>query len=127
MSKKTTNAAADTAAMQDTTVPETVNQADAQGETVLEAQAQTVPVEIPAAYADYEELSAVVAAPLGLNLRNGPGAGYGVLGVLSSGAPVTVLPLPYGVEVKDWALVVSESGTRGWVMTKFLTEPPVEE
>ena len=81
----------------------------------------------PEAYADYKELPAVVAAPLGLNLRTGPGPGYGVREVLPNGALVTVLPLPYEVEVKDWALVVSESGTHGWVKTEFLTEPPDEE
>jgi len=97
----------------------------AAAETALKASQDAATA--PKAYADYEELPAIVAAPLGLNLRNGPGPGYGVLEVLSSGAPVTVLPLPYGVEVKGWALVMSESGTRGWVMTKFLTEPPVEE
>lgn len=81
----------------------------------------------PEAYADYKELPAIVAAPLGLNLRTGPGPGYGVVKVLPNGAPVTVLPLPYGVEVKDWVLVVSESGTRGWVKTEFLAEPSAEE
>lgn len=112
--KATKSAAAEAAAVQSTATPET--------------GAQTaVPTETPAAYADYAELPAVVAAPLGLNLRKGPAVSYGVLGTLSDGAPVTILPLPYGVEVRGWALVVSESGTRGWVMTEFLAEPPAGE
>ncbi|WP_294855627.1 SH3 domain-containing protein [uncultured Oscillibacter sp.] len=81
----------------------------------------------PAAYADYAELPAVVAAPQGLNLRNGPAVGYGPLEILPDGANVTVLPLPYGVAVSGWALVVSNSGTIGWVMTDFLSEPPGED
>lgn len=136
MSKKKTDAAAKTAAVenvseQNTPTPEIVKQAveaapvpENQYLTTEESQAQ---VEIPAAYADYEELPAVVAAPLGLNLRKGPAVSYGVAETLPDGAPVTVLPLPYGVEVKGWALVVSESGTRGWVMTEFLAEPPTGE
>jgi len=93
-------------------------------ETALKAAQETA---APAAYADYKELPAVVAASLGLNLRTGPSMNYGVLETLSDGAPVTVLPLPYGAEIKGWALVVSKPGTRGWVMTEFLTEPPAEE
>lgn len=109
MNKPTTDAAAETAVVQST-----------------DAAAQETAV-APAAYANYQELPAVVSAPLGLNLRIGPGPGYGVVKVLPNGAPVTVLPLPYGVEVKGWALVVSESGTRGWVKTEFLAEPPAGE
>ena len=124
MGRRTTNLAADTGTVQNSPVPEDMKQADVQGAVT---EAQTAPVETPAAYEDYEELPAIVAAPLGLNLRTGPGPGYGVLEVLSSGAPLTVLPLPYGVEVKDWALVLSQSGIRGWVMTDYLTEPPARE
>ncbi|WP_312611363.1 SH3 domain-containing protein [Oscillibacter sp.] len=94
-------------------------------ETAL-AEARSAPA-APAAYADYAELPAVVAAPQGLNLRNGPAVGYGALEILPDGATVTVLPLPYGVEVSGWALIVSESGTTGWVMTEFLSEPPRED
>ena len=90
------------------------------------AQARSAPA-APAAYADYAELPAVVAAPQGLNLRNGPAVGYGALEILPDGATVTVLPLPYGVEVSGWALIVSESGTIGWCMTEFLSEPPRED
>ncbi len=122
MSRRTTGAAVEAAAVQAPNAPAPEAQDTATTESLLTAHQ-----EIPAAYADYEELAAVVAAPLGLNLRTGPGPGYGVREVLPNGAPVTVLPLPYGVEVKDWALVVSDSDTRGWVKTEFLAEPPAEE
>ncbi|MET0017887.1 SH3 domain-containing protein [Oscillibacter sp.] len=142
MSKKTTSAAADTAVVtnvpvQNTPTPETMKQAaEAPAvqvpstpvpETQNVATKEILMQEIPAAYADYKELPAVVAAPLGLNLRTGPAMNYGVLETLPDGAPVTVLPLPYGAEVKGWTLVVSESGTCGWVMTEFLAEPTAEE
>ncbi|MEM5781051.1 MAG: SH3 domain-containing protein [Lawsonibacter sp.] len=122
MSRRTTGAAVEAAAVQVPNDPVPEAQDTSTKESLLNDQS-----EIPAAYADYEELPAVVAAPLGLNLRTGPGPGYGVREVLPNGAPVTVLPLPYGVEVKDWALVVSDSDTRGWVKTEFLAEPPAEE
>lgn len=118
MSKKKTDAAAEAAAVQST---------DAAAQAAVQTTETAAPTEIPEAYANYQELPAVVAAPLGLNLRKGPAVSYGALTILSDGAPVTVLPLPYGVEVKDWALVVSESGTHGWVMTEFLAEPPAGE
>lgn len=144
MSERKTDAAASAAVVQSTdTAAEAAVQAaearaadaeqaraDAESRAVAAESALKVAQEAavaPEAYADYKELPAVVAAPLGLNLRTGPGPGYGVREVLPNGAPVTVLPLPYGVEVKDWALVVSESGTQGWVKTEFLAEPPAEE
>lgn len=161
MSKKTTDAAAEPAAVQSTDAAaqaavqttETVAPTEDAGNAALEAaearaadaeqaradaESRAVAAETalkvaqnaavaPEAYANYEELPAVVAAPLGLNLRKGPAVSYGVAETLFDGTPVTVLPLPYGVEVNGWALVVSESGTRGWVMTEFLTEPPAGE
>lgn len=138
MSRQTKDAVAEAivtnAPMENTPTPEIVKQtAEATAVQVPSAPvpedqdvAQTL-VEIPAAYADYKELPVVVTAPLGLNLRAGPGPGYGVRKVLSDGAPVTVLPLPYGVEVKGWAMVVSEAGTYGWVRTEFLAEPSAGE
>ena len=116
MSKRTTNAAAEAAAVQST---------DAAAETALKAAQEAVTV--PTAYAGYQELPAVVAAPLGLSLRTGPGVSFGALEILSDGSPVTVLPLPYGVEIKGWALIVSESGTHGWVRTELLAEPTAGE
>lgn len=161
MSKPTTDAAAEAAAVQSTDAAaeaavqttEPVAPAESTGNEALEAaearaadaeqaradaESRAVAAETalkaaqeaaaaPEAYADYRELPAVVAAPLGLNLRTGPGVSFGALEILSDGSPVTVLPLPYGAEVKDWALVVSNSGTRGWVMTGFLAEPPAGE
>lgn len=78
----------------------------------------------PAAYAGYQELPAAVASTVDLNLRAGPGLNFGVLEVLPDGDPVQVCPLPYGVAVPGWALIVSNSGTKGWAMTEFLIEPP---
>ena len=127
MSRRKADVVADGAAVQDTPVTENVQQAAAQDETIDGNEGQAVPAEIPAAYADYEELPAIVAASLGLNLRAGPATNHGVLETLPDGALVTVLPLPYGVEVKGWALIRSESGAHGWVMTEFLTQPPAEE
>jgi len=155
MSKKATDAAAEAAAVQSTEAAEETLTA-AELKAVLEeleaaetraadaeqaradAESRAVAAETaleegrsaasaPAAYADYAELPAVVAAPQGLNLREGPAVGYGPLEILPDGASVTVLPLPYDVAVPGWALVVSESGTIGWVMTAFLPEPPRED
>lgn len=123
MSKKKTDAAAEAAAVQSTDAA--ADAAVQTTETALKAAQEAAAA--PAAYVDYKELPAVVAAPLGLNLRKGPAVNYGALEILSDGAPVTVLPLPYGAEVKGWALVVSNSGTYGWVMTEFLAELPAGE
>lgn len=118
MGRRTTSAAAEAAAVQST---------DAAAQAAVQTTETAAPTEIPEAYANYQELPAVVAAPLGLNLRKGPAVSFGALEILSDGAPVTVLPLPYGAEVKGWALIVPESGTCGWVMTEFLTEPTAGE
>ncbi|MDN0031619.1 SH3 domain-containing protein [Oscillibacter valericigenes] len=75
----------------------------------------------------YHEIPAVVVSPTDLNLREGPNKEYIVLEVLPDGTPLVVCPLPYDTEVPGWALVVSESGTTGWVMTDYLAEPPAEE
>lgn len=60
-----------------------------------------------------------VAAPAGLNLREGPHKSYAVLAVLPEGSVVTVLNLPEDAEVPRWALVASEVGI-GWVADNFL-------
>ena len=61
----------------------------------------------------------LVAAPAGLNLREGPHKSYAVLAVLPEGSVVTALDLPEDAEVPRWALVSSEAGT-GWVADEFL-------
>lgn len=71
-----------------------------------------------------EGQACVVIAPHGLNLRRGPGISFPVLTVLEEGAPVTAFPLPYGVEVPDWALVRAGE-VFGWTRREFLT--PAEE
>ena len=63
----------------------------------------------------------VVAAPQGLNLREGPHVSYAVKAVLPDGAPVEILNLPEDVEVPNWALVKTCAGV-GWVNTNFLVE-----
>lgn len=63
----------------------------------------------------------VVAAPRGLNLREGPHVSYAVKTVLADGAPVEILNLPKDVEVRGWALVEAWDGI-GWVNTNFLKE-----
>lgn len=63
----------------------------------------------------------MVAAPQGLNLREGPHVSYAVKTVLADGAPVEILDLPKDVEVRGWALVETSAGI-GWVNTNFLRE-----
>jgi hypothetical protein len=63
----------------------------------------------------------VVRAPGGLNLREGPSTRFRVLEPLPDGALISVLELPYGVEVPGWALV--HTGSRaGWVDIRFIQE-----
>lgn len=68
-----------------------------------------------------EHSQIVVAAPQGLNLREGPHVSYAVKTVLADGAPVEILDLPKDVEVRGWALVETSAGI-GWVNTNFLRE-----
>lgn len=100
--------------------------AETSGQAVPEALAQqssAIQPE-PATQAPDEQTMAqpvrlLVAAPAGLNLREGPHKSYAVLAVLPEGSEVTVLDLPNDVEVPRWALVSSEAGT-GWVADEFL-------
>ncbi|MEG1683092.1 MAG: SH3 domain-containing protein [Oscillospiraceae bacterium] len=69
------------------------------------------------------ERVAAVQSPFDLNMRAGPDKNFDVLAVLPDGAPVTVLSLPYGVEVPGWALLLSADGKPGWVMAEFLSTP----
>jgi len=62
---------------------------------------------------------AVVRAPKGLNLWEGPALSYEVLEVLPDGAEITALDLPMGAEVPGWRLVASDKGV-GWVQNRFL-------
>lgn len=100
--------------------------AETAGRAVPEALAQQSSViqPEPAAQASPEQPVAqpvrlLVAAPAGLNLREGPHKSYAVLAVLPEGSAVTVLDLPEDAEVPRWALVSSEAGT-GWVADEFL-------
>jgi uncharacterized protein YgiM (DUF1202 family) len=52
-----------------------------------------------------------------LNLRQGPGAAYALLGTLSHGDQVSVLALNM---TKDWALVKTAKGQFGWASLGFL-------
>lgn len=62
---------------------------------------------------------AVVAAPYGLNLREGPAFNYKVLQELQCGTKLTVLDLPCGAAVPDWALVYTGEQT-GWVFAQHI-------
>ncbi len=53
-----------------------------------------------------------------LNMRQGPGAGYGLLGTLSQGDTVSILALNTTL---DWALVKTSAGQVGWVSLAYLT------
>ncbi len=53
----------------------------------------------------------------GLNIRQGPGAGYELLGTLSRGDEVAVLAVN---KTQDWALVKTADGQFGWVSLAYL-------
>ena len=61
------------------------------------------------------KVSTVVNNASGLNMRSGPGTGYGVFETLKNGTGVTVM----GVVGEDWAHVQAENLT-GYVMTRYL-------
>jgi len=64
------------------------------------------------------DLRAVAGARV--NMRAGPGTSYGVIDTLSQGTPVEVLE----VQANGWArLVVSDTGTEGWMAARLLTDP----
>ncbi|MEJ2558761.1 MAG: SH3 domain-containing protein [Anaerolineae bacterium] len=53
----------------------------------------------------------------GLNIRQGPGAGYELLGTLSRGDEVATLAVN---KTQDWALVKTAGGQFGWVSLAYL-------
>ena len=107
--RKAKNAAAETAGR---AVPEALAQ---QSSAIQQEPAAQAPAEQPMA----QPVRLLVAAPAGLNLREGPHKSYAVLAVLPEGSVVTALDLPEDAEVPRWALVSSEAGT-GWVADEFL-------
>ena len=98
---KAKNAAAETAGR---AVPEALAQ---QSSAIQQEPAAQAPAEQPMA----QPVRLLVAAPAGLNLREGPHKSYAVLAVLPEGSVVTALDLPEDAEVPRWALVSSEAGT----------------
>lgn len=103
--------------------PEAVEEqaVQAESETAAEAAAKPTVPENPQEDPAPEHLQIVVAAPQGLNLREGPHVSYAVKTVLADGAPVEILDLPKDVEVRGWALVETSAGI-GWVNINFLRE-----
>ena len=120
MSKNEEKAIAEQTAPVET--PEAVEKQAAQAGSELAAQ-QDEPTEPPQDTAPEipQRPQIVVAAPQGLNLREGPHVSYAVKAVLPDGAPVEILNLPEDVEVPNWALVKTCAGV-GWVNTNFLVE-----
>ena len=53
----------------------------------------------------------------GLNMRNGPSLGYGIITVLSTGTTLTVLDNSNS----DWVRVQTSSGRQGWCSRQYLT------
>lgn len=107
--------------------PEAVEEQAVQAGSEPAAEPEAQQAEQPAAPTETQEdpspehLQIVVAAPRGLNLREGPHVSYAVKTVLADGAPVEILDLPKDVEVRGWALVETSAGI-GWVNTNFLRE-----
>lgn len=106
--------------------PETVEEqaVQAESETAAEAAAQpTAPEETreDPAPEPPKRPQIVVAAPRGLNLREGPHVSYDIKAVLPDGDVVEILDLPADVKVPGWALVKTGAGI-GWVNTNFLKE-----
>lgn len=62
-----------------------------------------------------------------LNLRTGPGTGYGVMGVYPEGTAATVLDGPVPADGYAWYEVeIADDGTVGWFAGEFLTFAPTE-
>ena len=107
--------------------PEAVEEQAVQAESETAAEPEAQQAEQPAAPTETQEDPSpehpqiVVAAPQGLNLREGTHVSYAVKTVLADGAPVEILDLPKDVEVRGWALVETSAGI-GWVNTNFLRE-----
>ena len=120
MSKNEEKAIAEQTAPVET--PDSVEKQAAQAESELAAQ-QDEPTEPPQDPVPEtpQRPQIVVAAPQGLNLREGPHVSYAVKAVLPDGDPVEILDLPADVEVPNWALVKTCAGV-GWVNTNFLVE-----
>ena len=89
-------------------------------------QEAPAPVVDPQEVPQLEEDTVAANYPGGLNLRDGPGLSFHVLGQAPDGAKLTVLQLPEGAEVPGFALVRyegSEDGPLvGWVNTDFVRE-----
>lgn len=71
----------------------------------------------PLAIADLEAVATGQVDNHSLNLRQGPGAGYGVLATLSRGDEVSVLALN---KTHDWVLVETADGVFGWVSLAYV-------
>jgi len=90
-----------------------------EGDQAAESEGQAAPNEDPFNVTAPAGRPAVVRAPKGLNLREGPALSYEVLEVLPDGVEVTAPDLPMGAEVPGWRLVYT--GERaGWVQSRFL-------
>ncbi len=55
-----------------------------------------------------------------LNLRSGPGSNYTSLAILSINKEVTILDAAYDIEGTLWYYVTTESGSTGYVSSKFI-------
>lgn len=117
---------------EETTAPEdTVSPEAADGS--LETDAFSSDTEIPSDFVEPDgELSslpevppapegfpAIVTAANGLNIREGPGFGFEVLGVAEFGTLLIAADLPHGVKVPGWEMVYAGKIT-GWVSDKHL-------
>jgi uncharacterized protein YraI len=67
--------------------------------------------------ANLEPITTALVKPSALNMRQGPGAAYGVLGTLLANDPLTVLAFN---QPKDWVLVKTAAGQEGWVYLEYL-------
>ena len=81
-------------------------------EPVAETPEETLPPE--------EEMlvrTATVSAGTAINVRSGPGTGYGVVTVLNNEETVTILE-----DAGDWTHIQTANGADGYVLANFLTE-----
>lgn len=61
-----------------------------------------------------------VSDELVINMRSGKGTGFKIIKIVKSGTPLTVLSSNSG-----YAEVITPSGVKGWVLTRFLINHPV--
>ena len=61
-----------------------------------------------------------VSDTLSINMRSGKGTGFKITKILKSGTPLTILSTDSG-----YAQVVTPTGVKGWVLTRFLINQPV--